>query len=176
MKLSYEIFSQLDVAAAIPEAFLTAFQLLFWVGESFPSTNVLIHGGGSGVGTSAIQLAKLNDQRVFATAGSEKKLFKMSRLGADRTLNYKEHSFSEVLKNEEVNLILDCVGGSYWEKNIEVLSRDGIWVLFGLLGGPYVDGPILAKLLAKRAQIRASTLMSRSNDYKAKLVRIIFIY
>lgn len=108
--------------------------------------------------------------KVLATAGDEKKLKIATKLGAEKTVNYKTHDFSKELEGQRVNLILDCVGGSYWKQNMKVLSRDGILVLYGLLGGAKVDGPILAFLLAKRAQIRASTLMSRSDVYKANLV------
>lgn len=160
----------LDVAAAIPEAFLTAYQLLHWVGEMDESKHVLIHGAGSGVGTSAIQLAKHHSKKIYATAGTDEKIEKAKQLGAHIAINYKEQQFDEVLKDEQVDVILDCVGGSYWQQNSKVLSRDGIWVLFGLLGGGEVEGPILRNLLSKRAQIRASTLMSRSNEYKAKLI------
>ena len=143
----------------------------------------MIHGAGSGVGTSAIQLAKDFGMSVFATGGTEKKLKIASQLGAEKVVNYKTQDFAKELRGQNINIILDCVGGSYWKQNMQVnifglkyfipmknlkiiisqvLSRDGILVLYGLLGGAKVDGPILAFLLAKRAQIRASTLMSRS--------------
>lgn len=160
----------LAVAAGIPEVFLTAYQLLFWVGELNSEKCVLVHGGGSGVGTSAIQLAKLNKNKVLVTAGSQNKIERAIELKADLAVNYKETNFNESLKGHPADLILDCVGESYWKMNADMLARDGIWVLFGLLGGMNINGPLLGLLLSKRGQIRASTLMSRSNEYKAKLI------
>ncbi|CBY18241.1 unnamed protein product [Oikopleura dioica] len=147
-----------------------AYQLLHWVGTTQEGAKVLIHGAGSGVGTSAIQLAKLNKNSIYATAGAESKLEKATELGAIKTLNYKENDFGEEWKAEKIDVILDCVGGDYWRKNMKVLGMDGIIVLYGLMGGVNVDGPLLAMILGKRAQIRGTTLMSRSEEYKTKLV------
>ena len=155
-------------AAGVPETFLTAYQLLHFVGQVENNSKILIHGAGSGVGTSAIQLARLTNSELFATAGSEKKLRIAENLGAHHLINYKEESFGKKFKN--IDFILDCVGGSFWKENIRVLAMDGKWILYGLLGGVNVDGPLLGMLLSKRAQIRASTLMSRSEVYKSNLV------
>jgi len=168
MKLPEQISAK--KGAAIPETFLTAYQLLHWVGTTQEGAKVLIHGAGSGVGTSAIQLAKLNKNSIYATAGAESKLEKATELGAIKTLNYKENDFGEEWKAEKIDVILDCVGGDYWRKNMKVLGMDGIIVLYGLMGGVNVDGPLLAMILGKRAQIRGTTLMSRSEEYKTKLV------
>ena len=91
-------------------------------------------------------------------------------MGATKAINYKDEDFSESLKSEKVDLILDPVAGSYWQKNASVISKDGVWVLFGLMGGVMVQGPIFGTILAKRIQIRGTTLMPRSLEYKAKLV------
>jgi len=156
-------------AGGIPETFLTAFQLLNWIGD--PTKNgVLIHGAGSGVGTSAIQLAADDGKTVFATAGSDAKCEKAIALGAKRAINYKTQDFGAEFKSDGIGNIIDCVGAAFWKQNIKVLDQDGVWVLYGLLGGVKIEGALLALLLAKRAQIRASTLMSRSDEYKSQLV------
>lgn len=168
MKLPESISTK--TGAAIPETFLTAYQLLHWVGETQEGAKVLIHGAGSGVGTSAIQLARLNRNCIYATAGAKSKLDKALELGATTVINYKENDFGEEWKGERIDVILDCVGGDYWKKNMKVLGMDGVLVLYGLLGGVNVNGPLLAMILGKRAQIRGTTLMSRTHDYKDKLV------
>jgi NADPH:quinone reductase-like Zn-dependent oxidoreductase len=114
-------------AAAIPEVFLTAYQTLFWLGDLQEGETVLIHAGGSGVGTAAIQLAKkLAKAQVITTAGQEKKLDITYSLGADHAVNYKEEDFSEhVLKETEehgADVILDFIGASYYEKNMKSIA------------------------------------------------------
>eukprot|EP00794_Sanderia_malayensis_P000495 gene495-1141_t len=161
-------------AAAIPEVWLTAYQLLHFVGRVQRGENVLIHAGGSGVGTAAIQMAKLVGATAFVTAGSAEKLDHAKSLGADHVQNYKDGSFqdafSEKTGGKGMNLILDPVGGSFWEQNVKSLAMDGRWVLYGLLGGPKVEGNILRELLSKRAQLLATTLRARSLEYKRELV------
>ncbi|XP_004582692.2 quinone oxidoreductase PIG3 [Ochotona princeps] len=162
-------------AAAIPEAWLTAFQLLHLVGNVQAGDTVLIHAGSSGVGTAAIQLARLAGAIPLVTAGSPQKLQMAEKLGAAVGVNYKEEDFCEaVLKFTQgagVNLILDCIGSSYWEKNINCLAVDGRWILYGLMGGADVNGPLLSKLLSKRGSLIASLLRSRNKTYKQALVR-----
>lgn len=163
-----------EEAAAIPEVFLTAFQTLFWLGDLQSTETVLIHAGGSGVGTAAIQLAKqLANAKVITTAGSKEKLDFCHSLGADRCINYKEQHFEEeVLKetnNQGANLILDFIGASYWKKNLASLKIDGRWVLIGLLGGAEVEKINLMALMAKRVQLKGTLLTPRSDQYKADL-------
>ena len=127
-------------AAAIPEVFLTAFQTLFWLGNLQTNESVLIHAGGSGVGTAAIQLAKqLRNAKVFTTAGSAEKLDVCRQLGADTLINYKDEKFNHVIHDatsgQGVDVILDFIGASYWDKNFASISVEGRWVLIGLLGG-----------------------------------------
>lgn len=134
--------------------------------------------GASGVGTSLIQILKnvLNVPTVFATVGSEEKRLKLeNEFRVTKCFNYKtEENFSEsILKltnNTGVDLVLDCVGASYWQKNIECLGTDGEWVLYGLMGGGSVNGDLLSKLLRKRIQLKTSTLRARSSDYKHELM------
>jgi len=163
-----------EEAAAIPEVFLTAYQTLFWLGELTDQETVLIHAGGSGVGTAAIQLAKkLTKAKIITTAGSKKKLDFCHSLGADICINYKEQAFDEeILKatnNQGVDVILDFIGASYWEKNLKSIKTDGRWVLIGILGGTVVERVNLMELLLKRVQLKGTLLTPRSDEYKKEL-------
>jgi putative PIG3 family NAD(P)H quinone oxidoreductase len=163
-----------EEAAAIPEVFLTAYQTLFWIGQLKANETVLIHAGGSGVGTAAIQLAKqIGQAKVITTAGSKEKLNFCRSLGADYGINYKEQNFAEevlkVTNNQGVDLVLDFIGASYWEKNLSSLRVDGRWVLIGLLGGARIDQINLMELMAKRIQLTGTLLTPRSDQYKADL-------
>ncbi|KAG9336231.1 hypothetical protein JZ751_002578 [Albula glossodonta] len=162
-------------AAAIPEAWLTAYQLLHFVGQVKPGDVVVVHAAGSGVGTAAIQLARLAGAIPIATAGTPGKLKKAEELGAAAGFNYKQEDFCEgILQFTEgrgADVVLDCVGGANWEKNVRSLATDGRWVLYGALGGCPVNGDLLGKLLAKRGQLLSSLLRSRSPQYKADLVK-----
>lgn len=162
-------------AAAIPEVFLTAFQTLYLLGKLDQGEKVLIHAGGSGVGTAAIQLAReLSQAEIFTTAGSQEKLDFIKDLGATHTINYKKESFSDyVLKETEgqgVNLILDFIGADYYHDNIKSVAIDGRIVLIGTLSGGEVDGVDLQELLNKRIQLTGTLLSPRSLAYKQDLV------
>lgn len=161
-------------AAAIPEAWLTAYQLLHLIAQVKKGETVLIHAGASGVGTAAIQLARLFCAVPLVTAGSSDKLKMAEKLGAAAGFNYKEEDFSDnilrITEGRGVDIILDCIGGSYWEKNLHSLAIDGRWVLYGVMGGKAVNGDLLGKLLFKRGHILSSLLRSRSLQYKAELV------
>ncbi|KAM9636136.1 LOW QUALITY PROTEIN: quinone oxidoreductase PIG3 [Trichechus inunguis] len=165
----------LTQAAAIPEAWLMAFQLLYLLGNAQTGESVLIHVGSSGVGTAAIQLTQMAGAIPLVMAGSQHKLPMAEKLGAAAGFNYKEEDFSEATlkftKGVGVNLILDCIGGSYWEKNVNCLALDGRQVLYGLLGGANVSGPLLPKLLFKRGSLITSLLRSRDKQYKQMLVK-----
>ena len=163
-------------AAALPEVWLTAFQLLHLVaGGVKPGQTVLIHAGGSGVGTAAVQLVRLAGGRSMVTAGSQQKIDTALSLGAEKGVNYKTEDFAtsvgEWTEGKGVDIILDCVGGSYAMKNVTSLAVDGRWVLYGLMGGVEVQGPVLAGMLRKRGSLLATTLRSRSTGYKAELVK-----
>ncbi|XP_021356397.1 quinone oxidoreductase PIG3-like isoform X2 [Mizuhopecten yessoensis] len=162
-------------AAAIPEVWLTAFQLLHTVGKIQAEESVLIHAGGSGVGTAAVQLASLVGATPIVTAGSETKISKAKELGAAEGFNYKEGDFGpsvlQATKGKGVDLILDCVGESFYDQNMQSIKTDGRWVLYGLLGGGNVNGDMLAKMLRKRISITGTTLRARSIQYKGDLVR-----
>ncbi|KAK2514785.1 Tp53i3 [Columba guinea] len=162
-------------AAAIPEAWLTAFQLLHFVGKVEEGERVLIHAGASGVGLAAIQLVRLAKAIPIVTAGTQEKLKATANAGAAAGFNYKNEDFSEKVlaftQGSGVDLILDCVGGSYWEKNLACLSTDGRWIVYGLLSGGEVHGDLFARLLSKRASIHTSLLRSRDKEYKERLVK-----
>lgn len=163
-----------EEAAAIPEVFLTAYQTLFWLGNLKNQETVLIHAGGSGVGTAAIQLAKqLANAKIITTAGSQEKLDVCRSLGADVCINYKEQSFEqEALKatgNQGADVILDFVGASYWDQNLASIKIDGRWVLIGMLGGSVVDNVNLMHLMVKRIHLKGTLLTPRSDQYKKEL-------
>jgi putative PIG3 family NAD(P)H quinone oxidoreductase len=155
-----------EQAAAVPEVFLTAFQTLFWIDRLEAGEAVLIHSGGSGVGTAAIQLANAVDAAVLTTTGTDEKCQSCRALGAVRTINYRSEDFadavSEQTKGSGVHLILDFVAAPYWEKNISVLRTDGRMVLISLMGGSIADRVDLGQILRKRLQITGTTLRGRS--------------
>ncbi|NWX76376.1 QORX oxidoreductase, partial [Alca torda] len=163
-------------AAAIPEAWLTAFQLLHFVGKIQKGERVLIHAGASGVGVAAIQLVRLAKAVPIVTAGTQEKLKAAANAGAAAGFNYKSEDFSEKVleftQGAGVDIILDCVGGSYWEKNLSCLSTDGRWIVYGLLGGGEVHGDLFARLLSKRGSIHTSLL--RSRDKEAIIFKMLF--
>lgn len=165
-----------EEAAGISEVFLTAYQTLYWLGELKEKESVLIHAGGSGVGTAAIQLARqLSDAHIFTTAGKAEKLRTTKELGADVAINYKEEQFEErVLEATDgrgVDVILDFVGASYWEKNMKSAAIDARWVLIGTLGGTTVDQVSLLQLMQKRLSLKGTLLTPRSDAYKAELTQ-----
>ncbi|PAD21988.1 NAD(P)H-quinone oxidoreductase [Terribacillus saccharophilus] len=161
--LSYE------EAAAVPEVFMTAYQTLHWLGELKQGETVLIHAGASGVGTAAIQLAKQAGATVAVTAGSKEKLDFCKELGADITINYKEEDFAEKLADTGADVILDFIGATYWDQNIETLKTDGRLILIGFLGGTKLENANITPLLAKRLHVKGTLLSTRSIDYKARL-------
>lgn len=161
-------------AAAIPEAFLTAYRNLFDLGGLKPGERVLIHAGGSGVGTAAIQLAKRAGATVFVTAGKPEKLARCRELGADLAIDYHEGPFApKVLaasNGEGVDLILEFIGAPYWEQDQEVLDWGGRLLLIGLIGGSQVSLD-LSRVLTRNWRIIGATLRSQPDDYKADLAR-----
>nr|DBA25715.1 TPA: hypothetical protein GDO54_010073 [Pyxicephalus adspersus] len=162
-------------AAAIPEVWLTSYQLLHFVGKVRKGETVLIHAGASGVGTAAIQLCRLAGVLPMVTAGSAEKLEFTKKLGAASGFNYKDEDFGtkclEATKNVGADVILDCVGATHWQKNLQCLNTDGRWVVYGLMGSGEIHGDFLTLLLRKRGSLLASTLRSRSHEYKEELVK-----
>ncbi|MEX2572860.1 MAG: NAD(P)H-quinone oxidoreductase [Balneolaceae bacterium] len=167
-------FLSFEEAAAIPEAFLTAWQALDYLGCIQPRNTVLIHAGASGVGTAAIQLAgQVFQNTVITTAGRDEKLDICTDLGADMVINYKKDDFAEVIRQklgrDSIPLILDFIGAPYWERNIDCLAMDGRLVLLSMLGGVSAEELNLVPLLRKRLTVTGSTLRNRTDGYKAKL-------
>ena len=157
-----------DEAAAIPEVFLTAFLNLFLLAELREGESVLIHGGGSGVGTAGTTLAKLAGARVIVTAGSAEKCALCVEHGADVCIQYRDEDFVE--KARGVNVILDHIGARYLARDLDALATDGRIVVIGSMGGEREAEIDVIKLLGKRARIIGSTLRSRSVEQKAAIV------
>jgi tumor protein p53-inducible protein 3 len=160
--------------AAVPEVWLTAFLNLFLEGQLKPGQAVLIHAGGSGVGTAGIQMARESGATVFTTAGSDQKLTKCRELGARLAINYKMQDFSrEILTataGQGVDLVLDPVGGSYLQQNLQILKENGRLVSIGLLGGRTAEID-LGWVLGKSLRIIGSRLRSRSLEEKISITR-----
>ena len=158
--------------AAIAEAYLTAYQCLFFIAKVKPLANVLIHAGASGVGSAAIQLAKGLNCHVTVTVGSEEKILACKALGADEAINYKETDFVvwSQQQKQSYDIIIDVVAGEYVNKNIEVCAIDGHIVMLSMLGGRYAENIDVAKMLMKRVNLLATTLRSRSDHYKTDLI------
>jgi putative PIG3 family NAD(P)H quinone oxidoreductase len=160
-------------AAALPEAFCTVWTNVFERGRLAAGETFLVHGGSSGIGTSAIPLAKLMGARVFATAGSAEKCAACVRLGAERAVNYRTEDFVSVIKDSTdgrgVDLILDLVGGPYLARNLASLAVEGRVVLIALMGGVETDIN-LATLMLRRLTLTGSTLRSRSVAQKGAIV------
>lgn len=162
----------MEEAAAMPEVFLTAFQALVWICKLKEGEKVLIHAGGSGVGTAAIQLAKAMGTQVIVTASATKHKV-CHELGADLVIDYKKDDFEEEVKKftkgTGVDVLVDFVAAPYLQKNINSMALDGRMVMLAFLGGPVMEGLNLAPILRNRLQINGSTLRSRSPEYKKAL-------
>src|SRR5437762_5545800 len=152
-------------AAAIPETFFTVWTNVFERGRLQPSESLLVHGGASGIGTTAIQLARALGSRVFATAGTAEKCAACERLGAERAINYRDTDFvaavREATGGRGVDVILDMVGGDYLTRNVDLLPLDGRLVQIGTLGGPKAQINMVP-VLQRRLTITGSTLRARS--------------
>ena len=161
-------------AAAVPETYFTVWTNLFQRAYLQSGETVLIHGGASGIGTTAIQLARAAGATVYATAGSREKCTACEQLGAAHALNYQTMDFVqaviELTSGRGVNVILDIVGGDYLERNIECLSIDGRLVQIGLLGGARSELN-LGRLMQKRLTVTGSTLRIRSVAEKGAIAR-----
>jgi NADPH:quinone reductase len=159
-------------AAAIPETFFTVWTNVFERGRLVAGETILIHGGSSGIGTTAIQLARAYGARVIATAGSDEKCSACQSLGAEVAINYRSTDFVTTVRDTTggrgVDLVLDMVGGEYLQRNIDCLARDGRLVQIGFLGGAKSQinmGPVLQR----RLWITGSTLRARSIAEKAAI-------
>jgi len=161
-------------AASLPETFFTVWSNVFDRAHLQPGETLLIQGGSSGIGVTAIQLAKAMGARVIVTAGSDEKCAACLALGADHAINYKTHDFQDEVKRltggQGVNVILDMVAGSYVAKEIECLSEDGRLVIIAVQGG--IKSEINAGLvLRRRLTVTGSTLRPRSLAFKAAIAQ-----
>lgn len=163
-----------EEAAGVPEAFLTAYLNLFMLGELQAGQTVLVHAGGSGVGTAAIQEAKAAGATVFTTVGSDEKAQRCRELGADLAINYKTEDFVHRVQQETggqgVNIILDFVGAPYFEANIAALGLNGRLILIGQLGGGKAQLD-LGTIMRKRLVITGTTLRSQTLERKIEITR-----
>ena len=157
-----------DEAAAIPEVFLTAFLNVFELARAKAGETLLVHGGGSGVGTAATTLGKLAGLRVIVTAGSKEKCDRCLAHGADVAINYREEDFVERARG--ANVILDHIGARYLARDLEALALGGRVVIIGSMGGESRAEIDVTKMLGKRQQIIGSTLRARPNEEKASIV------
>ncbi|MDJ0823382.1 MAG: NAD(P)H-quinone oxidoreductase [Paracoccaceae bacterium] len=163
----------LKEAACLPETFFTVWTNVFDRGGLQAGERFLVHGGSSGIGTTAIQLAAHFGARVFATAGSDDKCTACLRLGAERAINYRDADFVEVLRAEGgANLILDMVGGEYLPRNVKALADDGRLVQIAFLQGPKVELNF-AQVMMRRLTITGSTLRPQSDLAKARIAEAL---
>jgi len=161
-------------AAAVPETFMTVWTNVFDRGRLQGGETFLVHGGSSGIGTTAIQLAKRFGARVFATAGSADKCAACEKLGAERAINYRDEDFVQVVEEltdgRGVDLILDMVGGDYIARNVKALAVEGRLVQIAFLQSPKVAEFNFSPMMMKRLTITGSTLRARSVQQKADIV------
>ena len=159
-------------AAAVPETFFTVWANLFGLGDAHTGQRVLIHGGTSGIGTTALMLCREFGIQAFATAGSADKCAAIAQLGGE-PINYREQDFAEVIaqqtNDQGVDVILDIMGGSYLNNNLKALAMDGHLVMLGFLGGAKANDVDLLTILGKRAVITGSLLRARSKAEKAAI-------
>ena len=157
-------------AAAIPETFFTVWTNLFDSGSLKKNETLLIHGGASGIGITAALIAKAMGIKFLTTVGSVKKKKFMEQLGSTLTINYQNEDFEEVIKKElkGVDVILDIVGGEYFQKNINILNKFGRLINIAYLQGPIVKANLLPIML-KRLIVTGSTLRIRSDDEKQNI-------
>jgi NADPH2:quinone reductase len=161
-------------AASLPETFFTVWSNVFDRAGLTGDETLLVHGGTSGIGVAAIQIATALGHRVFTTAGSEEKCRAAENLGAVRAINYKTEDFKSVIKEETasrgVDVILDMVAGKYLAQNIDSLADDGRLVVIALLGGAKAELD-LSQVLRRRLRVTGSTLRPRPVEFKAEIAR-----
>lgn len=163
-------------AAALPETIFTVWHNVFERGALKPAETLLVHGGSSGIGTTAIQMAAALGSHVYTTAGSTEKCRACLELGAHRAINYREEDFVEVIKAEVkggVNVILDMVGGDYLPRNIRCLAPDGRHVSIAFLNGSKVADLDFMPVMLKRLTLTGSTLRPQPVEAKARMARAL---
>lgn len=155
-------------AAALPEAVMTVWSNVFQRGHLRTGETFLVHGGSSGIGMVAIQLARAFGARVFATAGTDEKCRACELAGATRCVNYRQEDFEAALKPEGVDVILDMIGGDYVAKNLKLLRPEGRLVFINTMKGAKVEVNLM-QVMAQRLTITGSTLRSRETSFKTAL-------
>ena len=164
-------------AAAIPETFFTVWANVFDRGKLTKNDTILIHGGASGIGTTAIQLASSFGAKVFTTVGSEEKCNKMKELGAELAINYNNDDFEKIINdytnNEGINIILDIIGADYFNKNLNILSKNGKLLIIAFQGG-FENKLNLLPILKKWLTVTGSTLRPRSVEEKGLIANQLY--
>jgi len=155
-------------ACSLPETVFTVWHNVFQRGQLKSGESLLVHGGSSGIGITAIQLAKAFGATVFATAGTDIKCDACTKLGADKCINYKKEDFEEVLKSDGVDVILDMIGGEYIPKNIRLLKTEGRLVFINAMAGAQSAFSV-SDVMRRRLTITGSTLRNRETEFKASL-------
>jgi putative PIG3 family NAD(P)H quinone oxidoreductase len=163
-------------AAALPECVVTVWANLFEAGNLQPGQTALVHGGSSGIGTTAIQMAKAFGARIFITAGSDEKCDACKKLGADLAINYKREDFVGIIKRETkdrgVDVVLDMVGGDYVARNLSILAPQGRHVSIAVQSGKQATVDIW-HIMRKQLIVTGSTLRHRAASEKARLMRAV---
>ncbi len=161
-------------AASLPETFFTVWSNVFDRGKLQPGESLLVHGGSSGIGVAAIQMAKAMGSIVYVTAGSDEKCRFCESLGAAKAINYKTENFADSIKeltgNRGVDVILDMIGGDYTAGNLQSLADDGRLVMINMMKGKDVAVD-LAQIMRKRLTITGSALRSRDVEFKSRIAR-----
>lgn len=160
-------------AASLPETIFTVWSNIFERGGLKTNETLLVHGGSSGIGTAAIQMAHALGSRVIVTVGSEEKAQYCHSLGADLCINYKTKDFEEALKDEGIDVILDMIGGPYFQKNLNILNEDGRLIHINAEEGKNVKLDIW-QLMSKRLSVTGSTLRGRNYEYKKQLTQEVY--
>ena len=161
----------LKQVACLPETFFTVWTNVFQRGCLRAGERFLVHGGSSGIGTTAIQMARAFGARVFATAGSETKCAVCKELGAEQAINYREQDFVEVMRDlGGAHLILDMVGGAYLPRNLDALADDGRLVQIAFLQGPKIEANF-TQIMTRRLSVTGSTLRPQSPLAKARIAQ-----
>ncbi|WP_276374544.1 NAD(P)H-quinone oxidoreductase [Chryseolinea sp. H1M3-3] len=165
-----------EEAASLPETFFTVWSNVFDRGQLKPGQKLLVHGGSSGIGVAAIQLAKAWGATVYVTAGTDEKCSYCEELGAERAINYKSQSFKEEIKrvtsSQGVDVILDMIGGDYTPDNLECLAEEGRLVLINVMRGDETKVK-LSMVMRKRLTITGSTLRARDTAFKSSVAKKI---
>lgn len=164
----------MEEAAGLPETYFTVWVNVFDRASLAEGESLLVHGGASGIGTTAIQIAKAMGNTVYATAGSDERVKAIEAMGCDKGINYKTQDFVEEIKTltnkRGVDVILDMVAGDYVDKNIRCLAEDGRLTMIAIMGGRMGELDA-ARIVFKRLTVTGSSLRPRSDEYKAKIAR-----